>query len=126
MKLGFPLLPPGIKNIAIGTFSRGSAGAQSITGLGFVPKIIILFAYSADISVEVYSHGFDNVASHYCMYKMGDGVGEYGSAIRSIVVANGAANFIRGYVSSMDADGFTVTWDLTGAATANVYYLAMR
>jgi len=126
MKLGFPLLPPGISKIAIGNFSRGSAGNQAITGLGFAPKVIIFFATDTAGLADIQSHGFSNVSQNQCIYKYGDAATQYQSLIRCIIVARTAANFIRGYVASMDADGFTVTWDLTGAATADVTYLAMR
>jgi len=125
MRFRSPVTPPGIARVAVGLFSRGSAGAQAITGLGFTPKIIIFLAYGSGGATEIHSHGFDNAILAHCTYKMGDGEIMYGSTVRSIVVAVGAANFIRGYVSSMDPDGFTVTWDLTGAATANVFYLAL-
>jgi len=126
MKLGYPVLPPGIAKIAIGTFSRGSAGAQAITGVGFVPKVVILLAAGCDAATEVFSNGVDNAASPRCNFKGGAVATVYQSSVRSIVVQLDASNFIRGYITSMDADGFTVTWDLVGGATAYVVYLAMR
>jgi len=126
MKVGYPNLPPGISKIAIGSLTRNSAGNQAVTGLGFAPKVISFFGYSSVSATDIQSRGFDNVASHYCIYKFGGTEPQYSSAVRSIVVGPDTSNFIRGFVASMDADGFTITWDLTGIATADVIYLAMR
>jgi len=126
MKVGYPNLPPGIAKLYIGSLSRGSAGAQTITGLGFAPKAVIFLANDADIATEAFSQGFDKLDQRACIFKGGNVATVYQSIVRSIVIQVDVANFIRGYITSMDADGFTVTWDLTGSATAYVVFLAMR
>jgi len=126
MKLGFPLMPPGISKISIGTFTRAAAGNQAVTGLGFAPKVIIFLANESGVSNLAASTGFDNVAQKGCIYIHPTLSITYSSTTRSIVAQKDATNFIRGFVASMDADGFTVTWDMTGAASATVIYLAMR
>jgi len=126
MKLGYPALPPGIAKLYIGSFSRGSAGAQAITGVGFSPKAVIFLASDPDIATEAFSQGFDKQDQRACAYKGGSVATVYQSTARSIVIQVDASNIIRGYITSMDADGFTVTWDLAGSATAYVVFLAMR
>jgi len=126
VKLGYPLLPPGIAKVKVGDFYRSSAGAQAITGVGFTPKVVIFLAYASGGATEIHSHGFDNVAAHRCINKPGSSEAVVGQNAYSIYLQLDAGNIIRGYLASMDADGFTVTWELTGTLTGYVIYLAMR
>jgi len=126
MKLGFPLLPPGISKIKIGEFTRNAAGNQAITGVGFAPKVVLFFAYATGGTNQIGSWGFDNGASPSCLWMGGDSVDLTHYTNRSIFVRKTAVNILEGYIASMDSDGFTVTWALTGAVTAFGIYLAMR
>jgi len=126
MKVGYPHLPPGIAKQKIGNFQGAGAGAQAITGVGFVPKIVQFFAKDNNLANDAHSHGFDNGSTRHCVFKRGSAAVVDMDTTRSIVLYRSDLNIIRGYISSMDADGFTITWDLTGAVVVDVIYLAMR
>jgi len=126
MKVGYPNIPPGISKLYIGSLLRGTAGAQAITGVGFVPKVVLFFGMENTLTIDAHSHGFDTKSQQACNFKRGGVTIVDQDTTRSIVVYKDAANIIRGYITSMDADGFTITWDLTGGVTASVIYLAMR
>jgi hypothetical protein len=114
------------QRVKIGTFLANAGGSQSITGVGFKPNVLIFFATDGVGIGTATSFGFDDGTSH-CVtyYKGGLGAGFYRST-ESIYIFVDASNIIKGYVSSMDADGFTLTWTLTGGATARVVYLAIE
>jgi len=126
MKVSYPTIPPGISKIKIGRFARSVAGAQAVTGVGFSPKIVIFFAFGTGGATEIWSNGFDDSIGHRAIVKTGDTEGCAESSTQSIAIQISAGNIIQGYISSMDADGFTVTWTLTGVASAVVCFLAMR
>jgi len=126
MKLGFPLLPPGIAKIKIGNGTRLGGGSQAITGLGFKPKIVIFLGYTFGGVNRAESYGFDDGVTHHCMVGAGQNVDMGFNTTKSIDVEKDVSNYLLGYISSMDADGFTITWSLTGAVTGYFMYLAMR
>jgi len=126
MKVGYPNIPPGIYKIAVGNFNRSTSGAQAITGLGFVPRIVIFFAVGIGTANLAFSNGNDNGVQHQCSMSRPANPDMYYDYTKSIHVIKDGTNYINGYISSMDADGFTITWALTGAITVYVTYLAMR
>jgi len=126
VRVGFPKQIPGIQNVAIGRFLRDAAGNQAVTGLGFVPRVIIFFAVNLSFSTNITSDGVSNQTENRCFYHAGHLTLMSESLNRCVWIQVDATNYIRGYVASLDADGFTVTWELTGSVTAAVIYLAMR
>jgi len=126
MKVGYPNLPPGINKIKIGGGVRDVAGDQAITGVGFAPKVLILIATGTGGTNQILSIGFDDGIEHRCHFLRGDQVNADYAFIKSICAWKDASNYIRAIVKSMDADGFTLTWDLTGAMTCVFTYVAMR
>jgi len=127
MKLGFPLLPPGIHRIKIGNATRLGAGNQAITGLGFKPKIVIFLGYATGGVNRIESYGFDDGVTAHCMVGMGHQVDMALNASQSILLERDGATYLFGHIASMDADGFTITWTLAGTPfTGYFVYLAMR
>jgi len=126
MKLGFPLLPPGIHKIAMGTFTRNAGGSQSVTGVGFCPKIVIFLAKSTGGTYQIASWGFDTGANRYSLRFIGSSVSALLSPYESAFMAIDPSNYLCGHITSMDADGFTIAWELVGAVTGDVIWLAMR
>jgi len=125
MKLGFPLLPPGISKIAMGAASISAGGPDSTTGLGFTPKVLILIATGTGGVNQILSIGFSNKTTDRYRALIGDSVDAIsGSGIA--VVRKDASNYITAVVTSFDADGFTLTWTLVGVMTAGYTWLAMR
>jgi len=126
MKIGYPNLPPGIAKVKIGTLTRNSAGAQAVTGVGFVPKVVIFFAQGSGGSYSIASMGLDNGVSPEAVVFVGNSQTTAHTEAYSIYVSQDLSNYIVAKITSLDADGFTLTWTLVGAMTAFVQYLAMR
>lgn len=126
VKVGFPKQIPGISNVKIGRFERNAAGDQAITGVGFVPKVVIFLAHATGGARQVSSWGFDDGTEHRCKYFLGTSEDAGEETAKSISLLVDATHFIDGYIKSMDSDGFTVTWAKTGAIIGYVVYLAMR
>ena len=116
----------GIKNVAIGHFTRNAAGSQSITGVGFTPKVVLFFAASTPGTYRVGSFGFDDGVNPRCIRQPGDSEANEGIDVNSISCSLDFENSIGGHITSMDADGFTITWELEGTIEAWVTYLAME
>ncbi len=110
-----------------GSFAaRTSGGAQSVSGLGFTPKAVLLWVtkqtatgYAAGRAL---SFGFTNGTAQACISTTGnDGAttasnvaGRAGRSDRVISVINYAAGSvttdIRADITSLDSDGFTLNW----------------
>ena len=116
----------GILNVAVGTGTRNASGDQAITGLGFTPKVVIFFARATGGTYQIQSSGFDDGTNHRCIYFLGTtvDVGKHDSF--SILLYKDIGNVAYGVISSLDADGFTITWTLSGTLTADFKYLAMK
>ena len=116
----------------VGSFSRDvstESGTQAITGVGFTPKALIIYAVinqsrSATLlgMVTTASAGggglFDNV----------DSAGTYENGGGFIFVDVTAGNTYSGSLSSFDSDGFTISWTKAGTPTGtlSVNYIAFR
>jgi hypothetical protein len=119
-----------------GTFIRdsGSAtGTVAYTGIGFKPSAIIFLATITGLPSE--SVGFTNATEGYSLWidnTYGTGGGGYANAIYFLRLQAGNGNYQLADISTMDADGFTLSWTRTvvgtGTPTTNisVYYMAFR
>jgi hypothetical protein len=114
----------------VGVFSRDTGlgnGTQSVTGVGFKPRGIIFFTIQNGTS-EV-SWGMSDGTTDTCIFDrdaLGDGTYEVSSPAYSIADLEVAGTY-AGTVSSMDTNGFTITWLQAGVpmtGTIAVYYLA--
>jgi len=117
----------GIKNGSISRDTATATGTQAITGVGFKPSAVIFIAVVPGTS-EV-SIGFDNGTINDCIYNYystapGDW---YGGAFSIFLSQTDPINY-GGMISSLDADGFTISWTKTGAktGTATIQYIAFR
>lgn len=126
VQVGFPFKITGITNVFIGASSRAAAGDQSITGVGFVPKVVIFFSRGTGGTNQVYSSGFSDGSVHRCVFFAGHTVDLGQSASYCIVTQLDAGNAIQASIKSLDADGFTLTWVLSGVVTSQFTYLAMK
>lgn len=108
-------------------FSRAmntATGTQAITGVGFTPTVVIFF--SNNDATYQFSWGMDNVTLPQCIYQSGATGSSSGGA--SIALLDGAGNNQTAKITSLDADGFTLTWTKTGApaGTAFIYALCLK
>lgn len=117
----------------MGSFTRAlnaGTGDVAYTGVGFTPKFIMFFGGVVNDDVATYN-GYSDGTSNSCLADYG-----YSSAgfnnwqnDSSIALYNSGATNEKAIVKSFDADGFTLTWTLSGAgvaSTANITYVAFR
>lgn len=118
----------GIENVAIGSFSRdvSGVGTQNITGLGFKPKIIIFLARSEGGTYRIFSNGYSDKDNSHCLYSTGDLDLIRLTTVYCIVSLIDTPNWLGAVLTSLDADGFTLTWYGAGSITADISYLAMK
>lgn len=136
-----PAIYPMGRQVAAGTISRAasSASGQQSISVGFTPSIIFfLFADDADESVT--SNGWDNgtgmmacsasKSSNFLTSLLGAiGLASLtsGKSQFSIWVQGATGNGHKGYVSSLDANGFTIDWTRIGSGSnVNGRYVAMQ
>lgn len=114
-----------------GSFTRDvslASGAQSITGLGFVPRKITFYAAMASAPANVCSSGVATASGAACLV-------DYNGVIASSWTVGASAVFLQfsgggvsysGTVTMNAPDGFTVNWTKAGAPTgiAYIYYVA--
>jgi len=119
--------------IKIGTFTRdmtAATGSVSYTAVGFKPSVII-FMGGINTTVIATFNGFDNATSHYSSgsYSGLAAGAAFVDAGSSIILYETNTKLQAAFVSSMDADGFTLSWSKGGipaAGTATMFYLAFR
>ena len=118
-------VPQGIRKTKMGSLTRSAAGTQAITGVGFKPKVVFFNARATGGTYQIASMGFDNGIGARCLRFEGNSVDIGYAATRSIYLLRDGDNYIQAYITSMDADGFTLEWALVGTVSAYVLYLAM-
>jgi len=123
-----PARQPGLLR-AIGThvqgFSQAAAGAVGYTGCGFSPSMVIIVAHDSTTGNINFSIGFDNSVVRYGFFMFDDGVSQDSHSNYTVYVRRSAGNILSGTVTSLDADGFTITWVLTGAVSLDGFYMAL-
>jgi len=75
------------------------------------------------------SIGFDNGTINDCIYNYySTAPGDWGGGALSIFLSQTDPITYGGMISSLDADGFTISWTKTGAktGTATIEYIAFR
>jgi len=121
----------GIEKINYILFSRdmsSSTTTQSVTGVGFKPSALVITAlenFTRTASIIGFADAttgnpggtsvFDNVNSSNT-YEYGGGV---------IHVEDSSGNYLDGYISSYDSDGFEVTWTKTGSPTGTLTIIVL-
>jgi hypothetical protein len=103
--------------IIVNTLSRLSSsgtGTQSITGLGFTPRIIkIQTAYISSTDWSL-SFGNYNGTTQYVYYTFPNGTSTGASVVQNYIirVTNDAwVSMTRASISAISQDGFTINWD---------------
>ena len=111
--------------IHIGNDSRAVGGDQVITGVGFETSVVIFMANDNTLANQNWSIGFDDGTTPFCMTRFNNGTEVTRDVSDSIMIQRDAGNLIRGEISAIGADGFTITWSLVGAAPAIYMYLCL-
>jgi hypothetical protein len=119
----------------IGNFSRDTtiaSGTQSVTGVGFKPRTIIFF--SCQDGTGEASFGFSDInftgtsgENGVVNSRTATSPGTFFNNAASIFAYETATDFYSGSISTLDNDGFTITWTRTGtpSGTLEVTYLAL-
>ncbi len=119
--------------VKVGSLTRDTSlasGTQAVTGVGFKPSAVIFLANVIDTTQD--SIGYDDGTNKqvlYSVYLYIAGAHRLGGSNSILLVQdNNIAIYYSGYISSLDSDGFTITWTKTGAktGTADIAYLAFR
>jgi len=115
----------------ISSFTRDTSigsGTQSITGLGFKPRAVIFI--STINSTDFASWGFDTLSLKREIHSSGDSDDFAGGGASSIRVTESAGSIdLRANITSIDSDGFTLTWTLVSGSptgTLNISFIAFK
>lgn len=111
--------------VKIGNSTRNIAGDQVIAGVGFQPSIVIFLAVDDLNANGNASWGFDDGSTPIVLEMVGNGANIYLRLNFSIYIKRVGANSLTASISALSADGFTITWSLTGACVVNYAYLAL-
>lgn len=120
----FPNLLLGARGVKIGSDTRSTAGNQVITGVDFKSSVIIFLAVDHTFANQNWSVGFDNGTIHKCIRNLSNDTETDLQSANSISIARDGGNLLIGYISALGSDGFTITWELTGACQVDFMYLA--
>ena len=116
----------------LGSFTRDTSvasGTQAVTGVGFKAKVVVfLMQHAATAGASI---GVDNATTVFSIINNHNGTANTwnNSGAESIFDVQSGTLDYRGHISTMDADGFTISWTRTGttpSGTITVYYLALR
>ncbi|MDH5570586.1 MAG: hypothetical protein OEY89_02405 [Gammaproteobacteria bacterium] len=115
----------------VGAFTRDistATGTQAITGVGFQPTALIVFAAGGGANLaswgmagsdltEVCTNDYSGVSA---------GAFEFWNSLIRVDVSSG--NVYIGALSTFDADGFTISWTKTGSPTGTIglQYIAFK
>ena len=122
-------LPEWDSGVKTGSFTRDIAGANgnvAYTGAGFKPSAIIFIG--AVSNTKYGSVGFTSSVSSGMLFSYA-GTGNWGIGTGNCISFHSGSGGESAALSSLDADGFTLTWAKTGDAltgTATIIYLAFR
>ena len=113
----------------IGITSATIASTVSYTGVGFQPDFLCFLTTvqtsASTTTFSVPSVGFSNGTGNITLTKSvpvegGGPVGGKLSNNRSVITTSGTANFIEGSITSLNSDGFSISWNPTGT-TGRLY-----
>jgi len=115
----------------MGSFQRDlttASGTQSITDTGFQPRLVFFLAGVTTTSAM--SIGIDDGTNSFRIFDRNpDGANTYGTASgTSIVLMTATSAYQTGVITSLNSNGFTVSWSKVGSptGTADIFYLAFQ
>jgi len=105
-----------------------ASGTQSITDTGFQPRLVFFLAGVTTTSAM--SIGIDDGTNSFRIFDRNpDGANTYGtSSGTSIVLMTATSAYQTGVITSLNSNGFTVSWSKVGSptGTADIFYLAFQ
>lgn len=126
-KDGTPLA--GGLTVKTGSFTRAlttASGTQAITGVGFTPKAVIFLGVRDGGLLD--TKGFDTGVAANCILQGYDSNQFLGAAYSIYFYHGSGVDRQRALITSLDADGFTLTWTKDGSptGTGTMLYLAIK
>ena len=91
-----------------------------LSGVGFRPSVVIILATMNATSKKGMSQGFGYASVNHCVAQLADGT-NYHSSSYCVYVEDTSANDWAGAITNIGADGFTITWTMTGLP-GSVYF----
>lgn len=120
--------PPkvGAKTVSFTRDTSLASGTQAVTGVGFIPRAVILLAGLNTGTAQV-SVGMDEGVTPACMFNNSNNTADtWGiTASQSITFIQSGAAVYEGKISAFGADGFTITWTKTGTPTGTNTVVAL-
>ena len=111
--------------IKIGNSTRSAAGNQVISGVGFQASIIFFIANESDSMALNMSWGADDGITHLAVAEQLDGILQTSVPNFSLYISASGGNILKGYVSDIGSDGFTINWELIGTKRINYIYICL-
>lgn len=99
-------------------------GVQTIAGLGFMPKLFIIGAVEEYSGSPNISLGFDDGSNRGSIAIYEGGTLHNLTTSASINLSSAPGVYSLGHVSSLDSDGFKITWGVGSGVTVPFIYLA--
>jgi hypothetical protein len=127
----------GTPTIKLGSFTRDmtlATGTQAVTGLGFKPRYIMFFANvlatgQASIGMGALPNTASNPFSAFTLNsRTATSPGTWGVNSGVALAWQSASDYYTGTLSTLDSDGFTMSWTKTGSTTGtlDVTYIAFQ
>ena len=116
-----------VRRVKVGAFTRdvSLSGTQAITAVGFKPYAVFIFMCGD--GADNASFGMDDGTTAQCIL-IGHGLAGIWTQTDSLIAWNeGASTSNLSKISTLDLDGFTLTWTKTGSptGTADCKYMAL-
>ncbi len=117
---------PALRNrgIKIDNILRSTSGISIIADVGFEPSIVFFFAINTFGSEGDFSIGVSNGTTNSVIMMRRAAEVSYSDA-KAIYIDEDGSNFLIGHLTSLDPNGFTLSWALTGTISARVIYVAL-
>lgn len=123
---------PNYRQIKVGTFaSSTSTGNQSVTGVGFRPRLVRLYYGIGSAAQFQFSFGSTTANNQIAWGAQSNDLDSGGYSVVSttscLVYTNGAGTTIAQAVFvSMDSDGFTINWTTADSSSRTIGYEALQ
>lgn len=125
--------------VKVGSFTKSTAAAtasQAVTGLGFLPKVLLLWtaAATADGFSDGYHYAFGATTGAAESYSVGsaavDNAADTNTSKRHAakaltIIEWGESLLAECDLTSFDADGFTLSWTTNNASAYIIHYMAL-
>lgn len=119
----------------VGSFSRDTTvatGTQAVTGVGFRPRVVLFFAAQSNTGEASFGFadqviGATTLSNSNVNSRTATSAGTFETNASAIFAFQGGSDYYEGLLSSLDTDGFTISWVKTGSPTGtlDVTYVAL-